>query len=54
MQKVQSVLAIAENESEDVNNQIAEFIRKCGEVSLKMMISDPPMLFDCRYIGQKV
>lgn len=48
MQKIQSVLAIAENENEEINKQISEFIQKCGEIVLKMMISDPPLLFDCR------
>ena len=47
-------MAIAENENEDINLQICEFIKKCGEIVLKMMISDPPMLFDCRQIGMKV
>lgn len=27
---------------------------KCGEITLKMMISDPPLVFDIRQIGQKV
>lgn len=54
MKKIQDVLAIAEGESEDINKQISEFIQKCGEIILKMMISDPPLLFDCRQIGMKV
>ena len=54
MLKIQAVLAIAENENQDINQQISEFIKKCGEIVLKMMISDPPMLFDSRQIGMKV
>ena len=54
MTKVQNVLAIGENEDEDMNNQITEFIRKSGEIIIKMMISDPPLLFDCKQIGAKV
>ena len=48
------MLAISDNESEDVNNQIIEFIQKFGELSLKMMISDPPLVFDFNQIGKKV
>lgn len=48
MQRVQSVLAIADNENELLNQQIVEFIKKCGEIALKMMISDPPLIFDIR------
>lgn len=54
MQKVQSVLAIADNENENINNQIVSFLSKFGEVALQMMISDPPLLFDFQKIGQKV
>ena len=54
MQKIQAVLAIADNENEDINQQISDFIKQCGEIILKMMISDPPLLFDCRQIGMKV
>ena len=46
MQKIQSVLLIADNESEETNNQIVEFIEKFGSIALQMMISDPPLLFD--------
>jgi hypothetical protein len=34
MNKVQSVLAIADNENETINNQIVEFLSKFGEVAL--------------------
>lgn len=54
MQKVQSVLAIADNENEAINSQIVQFLNKLGEVALQMMISDPPLLFDFQKIGQKV
>ena len=48
MQKIQQVLAIADNESEEINGQIIDFISKFGEIALKMMISDPPLIFDFR------
>jgi len=51
MQQVQSVLSIADNENEHMNQQIMEFITKCGEITMKMMISDPPLILDCRQIG---
>lgn len=54
MQRIQSVLSIADNENEEINNQIVKFIQKFGEIALQMMISDPPLLFDFRQIGQKV
>ena len=54
MNKIQQVLAISDNESEDINNQITEFIQKFGELCLKMMISDPPLIFDFGQIGKKV
>ena len=54
MRKIQSVLAIADNESEDINQQIVDFIKKFGEVALQMMMSDPPLLFNIDEIGQKV
>ena len=34
MRKIQGVLAIADNESEEVNQQIIEFIKKFGEIAL--------------------
>lgn len=34
MRKIQSVLAIADNENEDVNSQIIEFVKKFGEIAL--------------------
>ena len=54
MMRVQAVLAINDNENEDTNKQIVEFIRKFGEISLQMMISETPLLVDLRAIGQKV
>jgi len=51
MMKVQGVLAIAENENEQMNQQIVDFVNKCGEICMMMMISDPPLVFDCRQIG---
>jgi hypothetical protein len=34
MQKVQSVLAIADNENDTINSQIVQFLSKFGEVAL--------------------
>lgn len=48
------MLSIADNENEQMNNQIVDFVKKCGEITMKMMISDPPLLFDCNSIGQKI
>ena len=33
MQKIQTILAIADNENEDINEQISDFIRKTGEMA---------------------
>ena len=46
MAKIQSVLAIAENDNSEINQQIVDFIKKFGKVALQMMISDPPLLID--------
>ena len=54
MMRVQAVLAINDNENEEVNKQIVEFIRKFGEIALQMIISETPLLVDLRAIGQKV
>lgn len=52
--RVQAVLAIGDNENEEINKQIVDFIRKFGEISLQMIISESPLLIDLRAIGQKV
>jgi|TARA_B110000305_G_C19322702_1_gene579757 hypothetical protein len=54
MRKIQGVLAIADNESEEVNQQIMDFIKKFGELALQMIISDPPFLFNVDELGQKI
>lgn len=54
MRKIQGVLAIADNENEEINQQIVDFIKKFGEIALQMMISDPPLLMNVEEIGQKV
>lgn len=53
MKKVQSVLSIAD-EAPQVNSGITTFIKKVGEVSFQMHVSDPPMVFDSKRIGEKV
>lgn len=37
-----------------MNGAIAEFVRKVGEVCFQMLISDPPLVFDLKRIGEKV
>lgn len=54
MQRVQAVLAIGENESEEMNEQIETFIEAFGILAVKMVISDPALTFDFRWLGQKV
>lgn len=48
------MLAINDNENEEINKQIVDFIRKFGEIVLQMIISETPLLVDLRAIGQKV
>lgn len=51
--KVQSVLSIGD-EAKHVNMAIIEFVKKLGEVAFQMMVSDPPIVFDVKRIGEKV
>ena len=53
MRKVQSVLSISD-EAPNVNLGIVTFLKKLGEVAFQMMISDPPIVFDLKRIGEKV
>jgi hypothetical protein len=53
MKKVQSVLSIADA-ALHVNNSIVAFVKKLGEVAFQMLVSDPPMVFDSKRIGEKV
>jgi hypothetical protein len=53
MRKVQSVLSISD-EAPSVNLGIVTFLKKLGEVAFQMMISDPPIVFDLKRIGEKV
>ena len=53
MQKVQSVLSIGDD-AKHVNAAIIEFIKKVGEVAFQMLVSDPPIVFDLKRIGEKV
>jgi hypothetical protein len=47
------VLSIAD-ESPSVNQGIVTFLKKLGEVAFQMLISDPPIVFDIKRIGEKV
>ena len=53
MQKIQSVLSIGD-EQKHINQQIVDFVRKIGEVTFQMCISDPPITFDVKRIGERV
>lgn len=53
MQKIQSVLSLGD-ESKHINQSIVDFLKKVGEVAFQMMISDPPLVFDLKRIGEKV
>ena len=53
MRKVQSVRSIAD-EAPNINLGIVTFLKKLGEVAFQMMISDPPIVFDLKRIGEKV
>lgn len=53
MQKVQKVLSISDG-APHVNKGIVTFIKKLGEVSFQMLVSDPLIVFDSKRIGEKV
>lgn len=53
MQKIQAVLSIGD-ESKSINDAITEFIRKVGEIAFQMIISDPPLVFDLKRVGEKI
>lgn len=33
---------------------IVDFIKKVGEIAFQMLVSDPPIMFDVKRIGEKV
>jgi FtsZ-binding cell division protein ZapB len=51
--EVQKALAIGD-EAPEVNAAVAAFVRKAGEVAFQMQVSDPPLAFDTKRIGEKV
>lgn len=53
MSCVQKALSIGD-ESKQVNALIVEFIKKIGEIAFQMLVSDPPIVFDIKRIGEKV
>lgn len=53
MRKIQAVLAISD-EAPHVNQGIVTFLKKLGEVAFQMLVSDPPIVFDVKRIGEKV
>lgn len=42
------------DEDKSVNAQISEFVRRLSEVCFQLLISDPPLVFDLKRIGEKV
>lgn len=42
------------DEAKHVNASIVDFIRKLGEVAFQMLVSDPPIVYDMKRIGEKV
>jgi hypothetical protein len=53
MMVVQKSLSIGD-EQKHVNAVIVEFVRKIGEVAFQMLVSDPPLVFDLKRIGERV
>lgn len=53
MQKVQSVLSIGD-EQKAVNDAIVDFIQRVGEVAFQTVVSEPPLIFDHKKVGEKV
>lgn len=53
MANIQKALSIGD-EQKHVNNAIVDFVRKIGDVAFQMLISDPPIVFDLKKIGEKV
>ena len=51
--KVQAVLSIGD-EQKHINQAICDFVRKIGEIAFQMLVSDPPLVFDIKRIGEKV
>ena len=37
-----------------MNLAIGEFVKKIGEIVFQMLVSDPPIVFDIKRIGEKV
>jgi len=53
MSRIQATLSIAD-EAPHVNQGIVAFLRKLGEVAFQMLVSDPPIVFDLKRMGEKV
>ena len=53
MSKIQEVLSIGD-EAKEVNDQILAFLKKLSEIAFQMLISDPPLIFDIKKVGEKV
>ena len=53
MMVVQKSLSIGD-EQKHLNAVIVEFVRRIGEVAFQMLVSDPPVVFDLKRIGERV
>jgi len=53
MSNIQKALSIGD-EQKHMNQAIVDFVRKIGDNAFQMLISDPPIVFDLKRIGEKV
>lgn len=53
MSRIQATLSIGDD-APHVNQGIVTFLRKLGEVAFQMLVSDPPIVFDLKRMGEKV
>lgn len=42
------------DEASHINLGIVTFLKKLGEVAFQMQVSDPPIVFDLKRIGEKI
>jgi hypothetical protein len=42
------------DEAKHINQAIIDFVKKLGEVAFQMIVSDPPIVFDTKRIGERV
>ena len=54
MKSLQGTLKLADGIDETINDEIVKFIEKLSLTCFKMYISDPWLIFDLSFIGQKI